>query len=173
MEIVSEVQNYTSDVTKSLLRRFPHLEGAQETLRYESSRLCCWLQQKLGDKEAPVNNQELLPRPQLVELQLKQQHMSFITENFVDIKTQLQLMHATLDDLQQKEERVDKNFKRLHELLKDISMCRCEPQDRCMCSMISATTPSVSCKSKNKSRRSAIRPSETLMLQLNRLDVPM
>ncbi|CAI5705756.1 unnamed protein product [Peronospora effusa] len=177
MEIVSEVQNYTANVTENLLRRFPHLEGVRETLRYESSRLCCWLHQKLGNNETPVNNQELLPLSQLVEVQLKLQLVTFLTENFVDIKTQLQLMHATLDDLQQKGERVDKNFKRLYELLKDISTCQCEPQDRCTCSTLTTTTPSLSrtskSKNKSKSRRSGVRPRETLMLQVDRLDVPM
>lgn len=179
VELASEFKIYAVYVIQSLLSRYSQAEGVRGTLLEAGPRLWRWLQQKLRESEAEVSKQERLPLVHPAEFPLRLQHMDFIADSFGDIKTQLQLMHAALDDLQQKGEQTDEKLRHLQGLRRLIPTCRCEPQDRYSRSQLSAAAPSLgqtpTCGSKVK--RSGGRPvgflSGTSMLQVDRLEVPM
>ncbi|CAH0482335.1 unnamed protein product [Peronospora belbahrii] len=173
IKVVYELKIYTVNITESLVGQYPYIDSIRETLLYKSSCLWSWLQHRFCKNEARISNREVLPLPQLIDFPLQRQHFDFITENFIDIKTQLQLMHAALDDLQQKGEQVEKNFDRLQRLLKNISTCSCDRKDPCTCAQVSTAAPSLGHMCKNKVTRSYNRPSGLPSEKVDRLDVPI
>ncbi|KAG6959940.1 hypothetical protein JG688_00009855 [Phytophthora aleatoria] len=105
LELASEFKGYAIDATQGLLSRYHQIEGVEGVLLDAGSRLWCWLRQRLRPGETTKKEQLPFPLPAVFPLTL--QHMDYITERFDDVKTQLQLIYAALDDLHTKRDQTD------------------------------------------------------------------
>ncbi|CAI5736266.1 unnamed protein product [Hyaloperonospora brassicae] len=173
MNVVSELRPYASSAVQSLWRHRPRIATVQEMLQDKRQWLWQRWQHKLNTREASVAL--LPPHPHSVSPPL---HAASTTESLGDIKTHLQLLHAALDDLQQKGERWDDNVGRLQGALRDVRTCCSAARDRCTaCARPPPVAPSgrQSCNIQSKravARRGAC-PNTLLLLHVDRLDVPM
>ncbi|KAG7391645.1 hypothetical protein PHYPSEUDO_004147 [Phytophthora pseudosyringae] len=171
VELASEFKDYAVDAAQSLRSRYSQVEGVQEALLDAGSRLWRWLQQKLRAEEADATKELLPPLPQPAVLPVRLQHMDYITECFDNVKTQLQLIYAAVDDLQTKGEQTHRKLDRLQKQLRRVPAWRCEPQERCArCSLTTAASSDSNTKANGQSARIS---SETPMLHVERLEVPM
>uniref|UniRef100_M4BY45 Uncharacterized protein n=1 Tax=Hyaloperonospora arabidopsidis (strain Emoy2) TaxID=559515 RepID=M4BY45_HYAAE len=177
MDVASKLRTYAILAVQDLWGQCPQMATIRKML--QDKRYCPWyrLQQNLGQREALVSKPNVRPPlPQPVERRV---HLTSTTEGLEDIKTHLQLLHAALDNLQQKGERINENFGRLQRLVQDIPTCRCEaPRDRCTsCTRLPKAGPLLghSCNigAKRRGDRLGGCPTGTSMLQVDRLDVPM
>ncbi|KAK1928855.1 hypothetical protein P3T76_015644 [Phytophthora citrophthora] len=88
---------------------------------------CSWAHCKWRPEEAQAAEELLVPLPQPIAFALRTE--SFITESLDEMKTQLQLIHAVVDDLQSKAEQIDSKLDGLQEQLRRVPVCRCRRQD--------------------------------------------
>ncbi|KAG3051429.1 hypothetical protein PC121_g17869 [Phytophthora cactorum] len=172
LELASEFKGYAIDATQGLLSRYHQIEGVEGVLLDAGSRLWCWLRQRL--RPGGTTKKEQLPFPLPAVFPLTLQHMDYITERFDDVKTQLQLIYAALDDLHTKRDHTDSKLSRLHEQLRRVPTCRCE---RSMPSSLSfeALVKEKTCSHNTKAleKRLVDFRGETPVLQVDRLEVPL
>ncbi|KAF4148640.1 hypothetical protein GN958_ATG02120 [Phytophthora infestans] len=164
VELASEFSSYG----QSLLSRYHHFDDTRGILLDSGFRLARWLRQRLRPEQK--NTKELLPLPQPAVFPLTIQHMDYITERFSDVKTQLQLMYAAVEDLHTKEDQIDSKLSRLHEQLRRIPTCRCEKFTPS--SHLSKLTCNM--KTTRENRLVGLRnETPTPVLQVDRLEVPL
>ncbi|ETK93760.1 hypothetical protein L915_03098 [Phytophthora nicotianae] len=168
VELVFEFKGYAVGAAKRILSRYHQNEDVEEALLCAGSRLWRWLQQRLRLEQEITDKQLLLPQPAVFPLRM--QHTDYITERFDDVKTQLQLIHAAVDDLQTRGDQTDTKLSRLHEQLRRTPICRCEasiPSPQSFKEKVSSHITKVS------EKRSASDRSGAALLRLDRMEVPV
>ena len=169
MSVVSALRPYASSAVQSLWRHRPRIATVQEMLQDKRHWLWQRWQHQLRTREASVAL--LPPRLHGVPPPL---HAASTTESLGDIKTHLQLLHATLDDLRQKGKRWDDNVGRLQGALRDVRTCCSAAREQCTaCARLPrvASLGRQSCSIQPK--RAVACPNTLLLLRVDRLDMPM
>ncbi|KAG1705385.1 hypothetical protein DVH05_004316 [Phytophthora capsici] len=121
-----------------------------------------WVQRRYRSEEAEATKELLLPLPQPVT---SQQHTDLITESLEEMKTQLQLIHAVVDDLQAKGEQTNRQLNGLQDQLRRVPTCRCGPQEK--------NTRVVAPSTKTFPSPSNAQNSRAPTFELTRLELPM
>ncbi|OWZ10839.1 hypothetical protein PHMEG_00016234 [Phytophthora megakarya] len=167
-KLAAEFGGYVVNTVQCLQHRYTEIEVNENDLLEASSRLWRWLQRNLR-RGPDVANVNLVPLPQQTSFPLKLEHMVFIAERFDDIETQLQLIHAVVDDLHEKAHKADTELGLLQEKLKRVPMHHCQSRERyeSSTSVPTTTKPPTSKLSVSEHRLS------TPALQVGRLEVPM
>ncbi|TDH70651.1 hypothetical protein CCR75_007164 [Bremia lactucae] len=166
LELTSELYNYAIASGPTLLIQFKQSKEIKTTIFDANFRFWRWLQQLYLHHSA--TNLWQLAVPQTQEASVSPQFLNEIFERFDDVRTQLQLIHAAVDDICSKEKQAATKLSCLQEQLRQLSTCHCELKSPSYRSLREPVPTNRSVGDRMiEAKRKAVE------LQLSRLEVPM
>ncbi|CEG35387.1 uncharacterized protein PHALS_09509 [Plasmopara halstedii] len=162
VEVVVEFKDY---IVQSFASRNEQIEEYRAAIFGAGSRLRCWLQQGFFSSQAKKTNQLFLLQPAVHPLQC----IDNIYERFDDVKTQLQLVYAAVDQLQTIGEHNNSNICHILKQLKQNPTCCCKCNKFESIGALTTKNAFAITKENRLNETQSVEP----QLQLDRFELPM